>query len=262
MHKESVLEEHIYVFNDGIFVAVESVEGSPRVADSFLVTDGRVRSLDRHIERFETSAMKLTRQDLRHFWNQVIRLIPKEGQWFPRIELTTEGQLVTRIRTGLDYEPRVKLWSADAGDGRVDPTTKGPDLAFGSALRRKANLHGADEAVILDNEGYVIEGALSSLVWWKDDILYGPNHETQWLPSVTRLDVFEIAAQAGFGTATAHVKPEDLIGLEIWVLSSFTGIRPVVDWLNLNGAVGGQQHLESFQRRMKLMSRDLDSFLR
>lgn len=262
MHKESVLEEHIYVFNDGIFVAVESVEGSPRVADSFLVTDGRVRSLDRHIERFETSAMKLTRQDLRHFWNQVIQLIPKEGQWFPRIELTTEGQLVTRIRTGLDYEPRVTLWSADAGDGRVDPTTKGPDLAFGSALRRKAKLHGADEAVILDNEGYVIEGALSSLVWWKDDILYGPNHQTQWLPSVTRLDVFEIAAQAGFRTATAHVKPEDLIGLEIWVLSSFTGIRPVVEWLNLNGAVGGQQHLESFQRRMKLMSRDLDSFLR
>ncbi|MEY4397992.1 MAG: hypothetical protein RLZ53_568 [Actinomycetota bacterium] len=256
------MEEQIYVFNDGIFVSVENVDSNPKVADSFLVTDGRVRSLDRHIERFETSANKLTRQDLRHFWNQVIRLIPREGQWFPRIELTTDDQLIARIRTGLDYEHRVKLWSAEAGDDRVDPTTKGPDLAFGASLRRKANLHGADEAVILDSAGYVIEGALSSLVWWKDDVLYGPNHETKWLPSVTRLDVFEIAAQAGFETATAHVKPEDLIGLEIWVLSSFTGIRPVVDWLNLDGEVGEQQHLESFQRRMKLMSRDLDSFLR
>lgn len=256
------MEEKIYVFNDGIFVAVDGIDAGPKVADSFLVTEGRVRSLDRHIERFENSASKLTRQDLRHFWNQVIRLIPREGQWFPRIELNSDDQLILRIRSGLDYEHRVKLWSAENGDTRVDPSTKGPDLAFGSALRRKANLHGADEAVILDESGYVIEGALSSLVWWKDDVLYGPNHETKWLPSVTRLDVFEIAAQAGFQTGTDHVRPEDLIGLEIWVLSSFTGIRPVVDWLNLDGKVGAQHHLESFQRRMKLMSRDLDSFLR
>lgn len=256
------MEEQIFVFNDGIFVSVESIESAPKVADSFLVVDGRVRSLDKHIERFENSASKLTRRDLRHFWNQVIRLIPREGEWFPRVELTADGQLVARLRNGFDYEHRVKLWSADAGDQRIDPTTKGPDLAFGASLRRKANLHGADEAVILDENGYLIEGALSSLVWWKDDVLYGPNHETKWLPSVTRMDVFEIAGQAGFETATAHVKPEDLIGLEIWTLSSFTGIRPVIDWLNLGGQVGSQHHLESFQRRMKLMSRDLDSFLR
>jgi hypothetical protein len=53
------------------------------------------------------------------------------------------------------------------------------------------------------------------------------------------------------------VKPEDLDGLEIWILSSFSGIRPVVDWVNLQGKVGPQRHLESFQRRLKLMAAEL-----
>jgi branched-subunit amino acid aminotransferase/4-amino-4-deoxychorismate lyase len=77
------------------------------------------------------------------------------------------------------------------------------------------------------------------------------------LPSITRLEVFEMANQAGYSTATEQVKPEDLDGLEIWSLSSFTGIRPVVDWVNLAGSVGPQRHLESFQRRLKMMASEL-----
>jgi hypothetical protein len=41
------------------------------------------------------------------------------------------------------------------------------------------------------------------------------------------------------------------------VVSSLTGIRPVIDWVNLGGPVGMQKHLESFQRRLKLMTTEV-----
>ena len=49
----------------------------------------------------------------------------------------------------------VSLWSLDEPDPRVDYQVKGPDLSVCQKLRRKANLHGADEAVILDAHGNV-----------------------------------------------------------------------------------------------------------
>jgi branched-subunit amino acid aminotransferase/4-amino-4-deoxychorismate lyase len=185
-----------------------------------------------------------------------VKFLPRSGQAFPRIELSGDN-LVLRLREPSEFKPSVVLWTAEEPDDRIDPTTKGPDLAYGAMLRRKSNLFGADEAIIVDEGGYVIEGALSSLLWWRDDVLVAPDDNTRWLPSVTRSDLFEMAAQAGYRTSTEHVQPQDLIGLELWVVSSLTGIRPVIDWVNLGGPVGMQKHLESFQRRLKLMTTEV-----
>jgi branched-subunit amino acid aminotransferase/4-amino-4-deoxychorismate lyase len=121
-------------------------------------------------------------------------------------------------------------------------------------MRRNAKMHGADEAVILDNEGYVLEGALSALVWWRGDTLYSSTEGQPWLPSVTREEVYSIARQMGFETKTEKVRPSDLIGLEIWALSSLQGIRTVKDWVNLVAPVGKPVHADSFARRLKLLS--------
>jgi branched-subunit amino acid aminotransferase/4-amino-4-deoxychorismate lyase len=248
--------ETTFVFDGAKLHLVYVYEHPIQVADSFLVSDGRVRSLDKHRSRFNSSVEKLSSLDLDAFWNEAVRLIPREGQFFPRIELSGDN-LVLRLREPAEFKPTVTLWTADEADERLDSTTKGPDLAYGAMLRRKSNLHGADEAVILNQDGFLCEGALSSLVWWRDDVLYAPDERTDWLPSVTRLEVFELADQAGYQTGTEQVKPDDLVGLEIWVLSSLSGIRPVVDWVNLSGSVGPQRHLESFQRRLKLMASEL-----
>lgn len=250
------MTETIYVFDGHALHIVEEYDYPLQVADSFLVSEGRVRSLYKHQARFNGSAEKLTDLNLELFWNEAIKLLPRTGQAFPRFELSN-GNLVFRLREPADYKPTVTLWTADEPDDRIDPSTKGPDLAHGSMLRRKSNLYGADEAIIVNEDGFVVEGALSSLLWWRDDVLYGPDDNTNWLPSITRSDLFDLASQAGYSTATENVRPEDLIGLELWVVSSLSGIRPVVDWVNLDGPVGPQRHLESFQRRLKLMSSEL-----
>ena len=251
------MTETVYVFDGYSLQAVDHFDQPLQVADSFLINEGRVRSLHKHKERFVSSVQRFSNLDVSLFWDCAMELLPRTGSALPRLELA-DGTLALRIREVFEFKPSVRLWTSDEPDPRVDPSVKGPDLAYGAMLRRKSNLHGADEAVIVNSDGFVVEGALSSLLWWREDVLCAPDESTRWLPSVTRSDLFDLADQAGYGTKFEQVKPEDLIGLELWTVSAFTGIRPVTDWVNLGGPVGPQKHLESFQRRLKLLSSELD----
>lgn len=251
------MADSIFVFEGNSLQPVAEFDEPLLVADSFLISEGRVRSIHKHKTRFVASAQEFTDQDVTKFWDSSLKLLPRTGNLTPRFELAG-GKLVLRLRQPADFKPSVVLWTSDEPDPRVNPMVKGPDLVFGSMLRRKSNLYGADEAIILDSKGFVVEGALSSLLWWRGDVLCAPDSNTRWLPSVTRSDLFDLADQAGMETKVEHVRPEDLVGLELWVASSFTGIRPVTDWVNLGGQVGSPKHLESFQRRLKLLTSELD----
>jgi len=254
------MQEQTFSFFGTQLVEIDQAADQILVADSFAVHDGRARSLDRHITRFNRAASELTDLDLSSFWAAVIDHIPGDGSFFPRIELTKDG-LIVRIRSVPDFKPTVTLWTSDEPDKRVSPLTKGPDLAYGTMLRRKANLHGADEAIILNEEGLISDGALSAIVWWEGDTIYGLDESTKWLPSVTRMDIFDLANQAGFKTGTRSISPSELHCLEVWSLSSLSGIRPVTYWIGENFTPGKTVHLESFQRRLRLMARDIhDSF--
>lgn len=239
------------------------------VADSFLVEDGRVRNLDAHFDRFSgwvTSAAPALKELLPAFLSQVRQAIPREGRWFPRVELHLEedqlgaGQawLYLRLRTAPEQLGEITLWTMDEADPRAAPTVKGPDLSLCMQLRRKAQLHGADEAVLVDAAGFISEGALSAIVWWKGDTLCAPDSSTPWLDSVTRQEVFSIAESLGFQTRTEKARPADLVGLEVWALSSLQGIRAVANWINLGSPVGSAVHLEKFQRRLRLLARVID----
>jgi branched-subunit amino acid aminotransferase/4-amino-4-deoxychorismate lyase len=150
------------------------------------------------------------------------------------------------------------LWTLDEVDPRISPHIKGPDLSLGQQLRRRANLHGADEAILLNQSGMVLEGALSSLVWWRDGVLCAPGPELPWLPSITRDLVWSIAEQIGVKTSFESIKPQSLNGLELWLLSSLHGIRVVVDWNALPDGPAAGVHAETFNRRLRMLAKALD----
>ena len=232
-----------------------------QVADSWLVEDGRARSLDAHFDRFAKWVSSLSPESvpsLEPFFDAVRAQIPKTGRIFPRIEFHGEveppNHLFLRLRQAPEQLGALVLWTLPEPDPRENPRVKGPDLSLGMQMRRNAQMHGADEAAITDAEGYLLEGALSSLVWWEDEKLVSTPDELPWLPSVTRNEVFAIARQMGFETATKKVKPADLIGLEIWALSSLQGIRPVSEWVGLGGPVGQIKHAEAFTKRLRMLS--------
>lgn len=260
-------DEQMFVFDKSELVQTTSqllIDGHLAVADSWLVEDGRVRNLNEHYKRFEAWATDLVeRTDFETFFKSVSEQIPAEGRWFPRIELllnsaTLENQLIFRLREAPDQIDSMTLWSYTEPDPRINPLVKGPDLSLGLQMRRAAQMHGADEAVILNTDGFILEGALSALVWFRDDVLCAPGNDLAWIPSITRMEVFAIAEQMGLATRTEKVKPADLVDLEIWGLSSLHGIRPVAEWVDLGGPVGPARHLEAFSKRLRMLSTSID----
>lgn len=238
-----------------------SAEVNLAVADSWLVEDGKVRDLEAHFSRFGQWVSQIdpsSANQLTDFFEAVREAIPKTGRWFPRIELHSEAiegeRLYLRLREAPSALTTAILWTNPESDPRSNPLVKGPDLSLGMQMRRAAQMHGADEAVILNEDGFVAEGALSSLVWWRDDVLCAPGPEIEWLESITRSKIFAIAESMGLKTRFESVQPQELAGLEIWSLSSLQGIRLVTDWVDLNARVGQPKYFDSFVKRLRLLA--------
>lgn len=252
-----------FAFRDGSLVLVNVAPDSEvqlGVADSWLVDEGRVRNLAAHFDRFKRWVAAIdseTAGQVADFSVAVTELLPRDGRWFPRIEYhgeAAEGErLYLRLREAPDQLRDMVLWTYPEVDPRIAPTVKGPDLSLGMQLRRKAIVHGADEAVLLDADGYLLEGALSSIVWWAGETLCAPPSELPWIDSITRREVFEIAGQMGIETRVVAARPSELIGCEVWGLSSLQGIRPVTDWIGLGGQVAKPVRFEAFQKRLRLL---------
>jgi branched-subunit amino acid aminotransferase/4-amino-4-deoxychorismate lyase len=190
------------------------------------------------------------------FFEAVRQAQPKNGDWFPRIEFRQHSslgdRLFLRIRPAPERTMFTSLWTYPEPDPRENPLVKGPDLSLCQQLRRKANLHGADEAVLLDAEGFIADGALSSILWWRGDTLCGPDDATNWLDSITRQELFDLADQAGYKTVVEKCRPADLHDLEIWSASSLQGVRGVQSWNGIE--VGKSVKLKSFRKRLQLLS--------
>ena len=252
-------------FSDGAMheISETGVEVQLAVADSWLVDDGRVRNLHSHFARFARWVIEIdpnSEDQLADFFDWVESALPIEGRWFPRIEFHAEApagaRLHFRLRTAPELTPSVTLWAYRNGDTRHNPLVKGPDLSFGMQLRRKAQVHGADEAVFVTESGFINEGALSSLVWWRDDVLCSTSNELAWLPSITREEVFGLARDCGHETRLELTTPESLAGLEVWALSSFQGIRPAISMFDGETVIefASPVRAENFQRRLKMLA--------
>lgn len=245
-----------YRFDSGELVQItHALADSLTVADSFLVLEGQAVALDRHFKRFSDSVSIHEDLDLAAFYLAAKAVIPKRGAWFPRFEYRESqpaGQrLYLRLRGAPERTETLSLWTCSEPDNRENPLVKGPDLSLCQQLRRTANLHGADEAVLLSSDGFISDGALSSIVWLKDNVLYAPDDTTPWLPSVTRSIVFDLALQAGMETKTLRAKPAELAGAEVWSLSALQGIRAATAWKGVD--LAAPRLYQPFRKRLAML---------
>ncbi len=220
------------------------VRADVRVIDSWLLEEGRVRALRAHAARFRRSCAPLApvlAGQMDAFFAAVAERLPRNGRWFPRVELAFFGE-APRLRLWLRPAPprggAVRLWIAPEPDQRLNPTVKGPDLAHLAGLREAALARGADEAVLLSPSGHVLEGASSHLMWWRGDVLCAPPPEGL-LHGVTQAILFDLAQVGGLQTnRSIPVRPADLAGCEVWVVNALHGIRVVTGWIGADIAGG------------------------
>ncbi len=212
--------------------------GAVLAADSWLLDEGRVRGYFEHWERFRgwCEELSIATAELVGFRDAVTAALPRTGRWFPRVDLVGSAagragaaQLVLRVRPAQAPMETARVLVADPGDLRAYPRRKGPDLPLLLALRGQAVAAGADELVVCDADGRLLEGALHSLLWWEDDTLCTtPDERT--LPSITRWLLLELAAAHGVAVRRRLPLPEELAGCEAWLANAVHGICPIVAW--------------------------------
>jgi branched-subunit amino acid aminotransferase/4-amino-4-deoxychorismate lyase len=219
-------------------------------ADSWLVDDGRVRAVERHWARFGATCREhgIEPGALAELRAEVAGAVPTRGRWFPRVELRADGELAFQVRPAPAREPTVVAWVADVADPRREPRRKGPDLARLAALRERAATRGADEAVISDGDGRLLEGAFTSLLWWEGEMLCAVPDDAPILPGITRALLLELARDRGTPVARRRPRPQEMAERETWLVSALHGIRVVTAWANGGPPAGGAPRAGGWQR--------------
>ncbi|MEB4616681.1 aminotransferase class IV, partial [Leucobacter sp. M11] len=191
---------------------------------------GHVRGYDRHRARFADTVTEVfaeqgrTPPDLATFFAAAAGPLWQLENGFPRFELcpAAEGPaLALRLRPAPRVTGEVAVRTA-AADPRVTPTRKGPNIAAMSTL---GTALGA-EPILLDPQGGVIEGGTTSLLWWRDDVLFFVENGSR-VRSVAEQLVRLVADELGIETAPGRATPEELLGRETWAVNALHGIRPV-----------------------------------
>lgn len=210
------------------------------VADSWLVEQGTVRGLELHRERFVTSIPRSRVRELGAddhgvdaFWDAAIASIPREGAWFPRVELREQlgmPQLLFRLREAPALQRSVILTTHTGRDPRTAPLIKGPDLGSMVRLRTEAQRRGADEAVLVSPDGHIVEGSTTSILWWEGGTLCIVDRSLPRIPSITERTIVALATALGIEVEERRAHPEDLDGREVWAANALHGIRIVTAW--------------------------------
>jgi branched-subunit amino acid aminotransferase/4-amino-4-deoxychorismate lyase len=242
--------------------AVASSFGDVRAADSWLVDDGAVLGLELHRERFfRSAALQGYADDPTPFWNAAIAEIPRTGQWFPRVDLRTRtdgaAELLLHLRPAPARTTSVVVATHEGPDPRRTPTIKGPDLERLGLVRLAAAGAGADEVVLVAEDGSVVEGAYSALLWWHGDALCTPAAELPRIDSVTARSVLTLAAALGVDVLHERRTPADLDGHEVWMLNAAQGIRIVRDWQNGPAMAAEPGRLALWRTRLAALRRPL-----
>lgn len=201
------------------------------VSDSFLLREGTAVNYSGHLARFARMADEQgLKRSINDFLDAVTQALPRTGSHFPRIDLTSRGELELRIRAVPPLGRTVVLSTAST-DPRTEPTFKGPDIPALQVLRDEAATAGADEPVIMDAQGRIVDGASTCLVWLRDNTLYTPPAEATRLQSLTVEAVSGLAREAGFQIAHEWATPDQLVESQVWALNALHGIRGATAWV-------------------------------
>ena len=95
--------------------------------------------------------------------------------------------------------------------------------------RAEADAAGADEALLLNTDGFVVEGASSNLFWIEGETVCTPPLESGVLPGVTRAVVWEICDKLGLQKREANITADQLKKSDgVFVSLSSVGIAEVM----------------------------------
>ncbi|MBI4285463.1 MAG: aminotransferase class IV [Chloroflexi bacterium] len=213
---------------------------------------GRVFRLGRHLDRLERSAVSLeipvdTAELARAVAETVrannlkearirITVSAGEGGMVPDLTTCSRPTVLVVARAYQPYPPTVyaKGYTAIFSTIRRNSQSPLPGLKSLSFLenvlaRQEAKKAGANDAVFLNDRGFLAEASTSNIFLVAGGVLKTPGLSCGILPGVTREAVLELAGQMGIPCAEAEIKPEALLRAdEAFLTNAIIEIMPLV----------------------------------
>lgn len=233
-----------------------STQRGDGVFESIGVIDGHPNEVEAHVQRLAHSARlcDLPAPNLEQ-WRQAIAAVASQAP---------EGEAIVKLilSRGVEHGPAPTAWAtvAPAPDFnavrrngvRVVTLDRGYDLGAGErapwlllgaktlsyavnmAALREAHRRGADDAVFVTRDGFVLEAPTASLILRRGDEFVTPAPSGGILHGTTQLAVYEHLAATGRRTGYATLTATDLVKADAaWLVSS---IRLAVSVTAVDGA--------------------------
>ncbi len=228
-----------------------STQRGDGIFESIGVVDGHAQEVEAHLERLAHSARLC---DLP---------APHVGQWRQAVARAAQhagaGEAVIKLilSRGVEHGPTPTAWvTAAAAADFTAPRTRGirvvtldrgyaidvparaPWLLLGAktlsyavnmAAIREARRRGADDAVFVSSDGYVLEAPTASLIVRRGDRFVTPAPNAGILHGTTQLSLFEHLTAQGHAVAYETIPAADLARADAaWLVSSVRLAAPIV----------------------------------
>jgi branched-chain amino acid aminotransferase len=238
-------EARISVFDSGFMQGIGLFE-------TMRAYQGRVFRLQRHLDRLTSSAQALgwtVIPEADDLAENVRQVLSAAGAADARVRLTvTTGSLhaeasgtpqLTVVATAAPeerypdecYTRGVTVIVSDCRQSPTDPTVGHKTTSYFARLAslRAAHAQSAFEALWLTPEGFLAEGAISSVFVVRDEQLLTPPLDTPILPGITRATVIELAVELDIPVREMRLTVDDLLGSEeMFLTNSMIELIPVV----------------------------------
>jgi 4-amino-4-deoxychorismate lyase len=228
-----------------------STQRGDGIFESIGVVDGHPQEVEAHLERLAHSAELC---DLP---------VPNLAQWRQAVQKVADaaepGESVIKLilSRGVEHGPAPTAWATlapaadntkvrtegirvvklDRGYG-VNASVEAPWLLLGAktlsyavnmAAIREAKRRGADDAVFISSDGFVLEGPTSSIVLRLGDTFVTPEPSGGILHGTTQLSLFAYLEGEGYATAYRQVRPDHLADADAaWLVSSVRLAAPII----------------------------------
>ncbi|MDD5133816.1 MAG: aminotransferase class IV [Phycisphaerae bacterium] len=232
-------------FGDGVYEVLRSY-------------NGRLFALDEHLDRFKRSLAEVEIEgvDIETVRKRVLKAFEKFDKPNAKIYFHITRGSGTREHAAEGLTPRFFLTVSDieAADAQKQtgisvitvPDTrwkrcdiKSLNLLPNVLAKRAAHKRGCDEAIFVNDTGFITEGSSSAFFGIFGRILHTSPLGANILPSITRKFVLELAAKVGLQIQTEQLKADEAAGAdELLIAVSSKDIVPVVKFNEIQIANG------------------------
>lgn len=233
-----------------------STQRGDGIFESIGVVGGHPQEVEAHLERLAHSAelCDLPAPNLAQ-WREAVAIAASECG-------PGEGVVKLILSRGIEHGPTPTAWATAAAaadftaartDGirvvtldrgyAIDAPARAPWLLLGAktlsyavnmAALREAHRRGADDAIFLSSDGYVLEAPTASLILRRGDTFITPAPNGGILHGTTQLSLFDHLGERGFETAYETIPADELRRADAaWLVSSVRLAAPIIE---LDGA--------------------------